>query len=148
MKFEKAQHRALEEESKLVGEQDGEFEFETGELPGQALRPSNRSTVFDAAEWQDKTEWESHLIGQATRPTLDDPERSALGKVLKKLVEYNARPFSILDEEKVEEMIDEKTKELHKEIGVSQDIALSVLIKNNWDVSKAKLKLKYSHQYL
>ena len=101
--------------------------------------------MFDAEAWQDKTEWETHLIGQATRPTLDDPERSALGKVLKKLVEYNARPFSILDEEKVEEIIDEKAKELQKELGVSFDIAFSVLIKNNWDVSKAKLKLRYSH---
>ena len=50
------------------------------------------------------------MIGQATRPTLDDPERSALGKVLKKLVDYNNRPYDILDEDKVEELIEEKSK--------------------------------------
>ena len=63
MKFEKAQHQALEEESKLIGEQGAEFEFAADAIPGQEIRPSNRTTVFDAEAWQDKTEWETHLIG-------------------------------------------------------------------------------------
>ena len=106
LKMEKSQFKVLEEESKM------EFEFPTDNtwLAKEPNRPTERSTMFNPEEWQDNTEWESHLIGQATRPTLDDPERSALGKVLKKLVDYNNRPYDILDEDKVEELIDEKSK--------------------------------------
>ena len=106
LKFEKSQFKALEEESKM------EFEFPSDNAwpAKEPNRPTERSTMFNPEEWQDNTEWESHLIGQATRPTLDDPERSALGKVLKKLVDYNNRPYDILDEDKVEELIEDKSK--------------------------------------
>ena len=38
MKFEKAQHQALEEESKLIGEQGAEFEFAADAIPGQEIK--------------------------------------------------------------------------------------------------------------
>ena len=55
---------------------------------GPVGRPARRSTVFDPAEWQERTGWENHLIEKATRPTFDDPERSAMGLILQRLVEW------------------------------------------------------------
>ena len=53
------------------------------------------------------------MIEKATRPTFDDPERSAMGLVLQKLIDWKAMPYSIIDEERVEDLIAEKTVVIH-----------------------------------
>ena len=94
--------------------------FKTGEIEPEDKSPiKKRSTIFDPADWQERTGWENHLIEKATRPTFDDPERSAMGLVLQKLIDWKAMPYSIIDEERVEELIAEKTVVLQNQIGVS-----------------------------
>ena len=44
--------------------------------------PKSGSSVFNEAEWQERTGWESHLIEKITRPTLEQPELSAMGMAL------------------------------------------------------------------
>ena len=65
-----------------------------------------------------------------------------MAHVLKKLEEWKAQPYHILDEVRIEELIQKKIEEVADTLAISKDLAYSFLVKQNWDVESIREKAK------
>ena len=73
------------------------------------------------------------MVEKSTEPVLEQPEASRMGEVFQRLQEWKALPYRIIDGYRVQELINEKVKSLGKRLGVSEDMAHGLLLKNSWD---------------
>ena len=94
---------------------------------------------------EEKTEWmgwERHIIEQVTDKTAGEHPTNSLGETLSKLIQWKTLTYSIFDDFRVYELIEDKILQLHKKLDVSVDLAQAVLVTNSWDEAEAEKNCK------